>query len=326
MWLRDSSSNDSNGRGSSFNPPSQQQMDHKTSTTTPYQQQADDRSAPLVVTRSGNRDGEWPQDAKRVAVVNSHQDQNTQQQNQKGYHHHHHIVKTGAPSIITQSASRRAREKIKSKMSSLAAAAVASLPKARKVIKVNSNSRSKSRKPTNKRHPSQIKNQRGGFKTTHERKLAQLIPVVDEHGVTIEDHFISPRDSDGDGIPDYFVLLRPWADSGKYDLGLFDDDIPVTAPVPVHTPAPDPVHIPAPVSAPVSAPVPAPIAASLSPPPPPAAVVAAPPTTIAPMAQPMQPAQATVVAQAFDRETAQVPPIVDTVVNNSPSVAPAAIV
>ncbi|KAF9177651.1 hypothetical protein BGZ50_008498 [Haplosporangium sp. Z 11] len=74
-------------------------------------------------------------------------------------------------------------------------------------------------------HPAHVKNQRGGFKSTKERKLAQLIPVLDENGVVIEDHFISPRDSNGDGIPDLYVLLRPTANS-KYmmDVGLFDED------------------------------------------------------------------------------------------------------
>ncbi|KAG0250238.1 hypothetical protein BG011_008560 [Mortierella polycephala] len=74
-------------------------------------------------------------------------------------------------------------------------------------------------------HPAQVKNQRGGFKSTKERKLAQLIPVLDENGAVIEDHFISPRDSDGDGIPDVYVLLRPTANS-KYmmDVRLFDED------------------------------------------------------------------------------------------------------
>ncbi|KAF9351453.1 hypothetical protein BGX26_010553 [Mortierella sp. AD094] len=56
---------------------------------------------------------------------------------------------------------------------------------------------------------------------------------MDENGVVIEDHFISPRDSDGDGIPDFYVLLRPTADS-KYmlDVGLFDDEIVAPAPAP----------------------------------------------------------------------------------------------
>ncbi|KAF9277056.1 hypothetical protein BGZ68_009565 [Mortierella alpina] len=87
------------------------------------------------------------------------------------------------------------------------------------------------------KHPSSRaheKNQRGGFKSTKERKLAQLIPVLDENGVVIEDHFISPRDTDGDGIPDIYVLLRPSANS-RYmmDVGLFDEDIVPPPPPPV---------------------------------------------------------------------------------------------
>ncbi|KAF9971077.1 hypothetical protein BGZ73_006020 [Actinomortierella ambigua] len=62
------------------------------------------------------------------------------------------------------------------------------------------------------------------------RKQGQLIPVVDESGVEIEDHFISPRDLDGDGTPDTYVLLRPTGNS-KYmmDVGLFDEDSAVVA-------------------------------------------------------------------------------------------------
>lgn len=78
------------------------------------------------------------------------------------------------------------------------------------------------------------KNQRGGFKSTKERKLAQLIPALDENGVIIEDHFISPRDTDGDGIPDSYVLLRPSGNS-RYmmDVGLFDEDLVPPPPPPV---------------------------------------------------------------------------------------------
>ncbi|KAG0199977.1 hypothetical protein BGX28_006825 [Mortierella sp. GBA30] len=80
-------------------------------------------------------------------------------------------------------------------------------------------------------------NPRGGFKTTKERKLAQLIPVLDEHGEVIEDHFVSPRDMDGDGVPDIYVLLRPTANS-KYmmDVGLFDEE--AAPPPPPAQPAP----------------------------------------------------------------------------------------
>ncbi|KAG0051406.1 hypothetical protein BGZ83_003792 [Gryganskiella cystojenkinii] len=71
----------------------------------------------------------------------------------------------------------------------------------------------------------EAKNEQGRFKSTKERKLAQLIPAVDEFGVVIEDHFISPRDSNGDGIPDFYVLLRPSTGSND-DIGLFDEPAP----------------------------------------------------------------------------------------------------
>jgi len=83
------------------------------------------------------------------------------------------------------------------------------------------------------------KNQRGRFKSTKERKLAQLMPVLDEYGVVIEDHFISPRDSDGDGVPDYYVLLRPSSsiDTAAADIGLFEDEV-TKAPLPPPLPKP----------------------------------------------------------------------------------------
>ncbi|KAF8984323.1 hypothetical protein BGZ46_008302 [Entomortierella lignicola] len=105
-----------------------------------------------------------------------------------------------------------------------------------------------------RRHPAHEKNQRGGFKSTEERKLAQLMPVMDEHGAAIEDHFISPRDTDGDGIPDMYVLLRPTANS-KYmlDMGLFDDEV-VPAPAPASAAAVAPAALkPAIVAIPAAA-------------------------------------------------------------------------
>ena len=172
---------------------------------------------------------------------------------QKGHHQLDREAKLTATKI-NQSISRKAGQSIKSRVSALAAAAVASIPKARKIIKEsssssssstknrnNNNSRSnKNRKSTASKHPSEAKNHRGGFRSTLERKRAQLIPVLDEHGVTIEDHFISPRDSDGDGVPDYFVLLRPSTENAKYmmDMSLFDDD---TVVVPATPPANPPV-------------------------------------------------------------------------------------
>ncbi|KAG0366351.1 hypothetical protein BGX24_003727 [Mortierella sp. AD032] len=259
LWLRESSPKDGSGRGSLFNPRSQQQQQHveqeevlrfqvkKHHVPATKQQQKEQwreeeggaRLATHVVARSGKDTGQ-PQDDKRTMDTtygNSNKDQGSasQQQQHKGHHHHRAaIIKT------TQSGSKRARQSIKAKVSSLAAAAVASIPKARKVIKDNhSNKNNKSNNGRNKsagkaKHPSEIKNRLGGFKSTKERKQAQLIPVLDEHGATIEDHFISPRDSDGDGIPDYFVLLRPSGDNAM-DLGLFDDDVVVPVPVPIAT-------------------------------------------------------------------------------------------
>ncbi|ORZ28411.1 hypothetical protein BCR41DRAFT_367047 [Lobosporangium transversale] len=93
-------------------------------------------------------------------------------------------------------------------------------------VETNPTKKQKGQQQQRHRNIAREKNERGGFKSTEERKLAQLIPVLDEDGIIIEDHFISPRDTDGDGIPDSYVLLRP-APSSEYmaDIGLFDDDI-----------------------------------------------------------------------------------------------------
>ena len=63
--------------------------------------------------------------------------------------------------------------------------------------------------------------------TKGERKSSQLIPVMDEEGKAIQDHFVSPRDIDGDGTPDSYVLLRPNVGNQKYmmDDGLFDETL-----------------------------------------------------------------------------------------------------
>ncbi|KAK3814997.1 MAG: hypothetical protein J3Q66DRAFT_401971 [Benniella sp.] len=94
--------------------------------------------------------------------------------------------------------------------------------------------------------------------------------TVDETGHLIEDHFISPRDTGGDGVPDFFVLLRPTANS-KYmmDVGLFEDEIAVPVPavlssvvasapatgVPSSVTTPDDVPTLATVSPPSSSPI-----------------------------------------------------------------------
>ncbi|KAG0025716.1 hypothetical protein BGZ82_009878 [Podila clonocystis] len=118
-------------------------------------------------------------------------------------------------------------------------------------------------------------------KSRLERKLGQLIPALDENGVIIEDHFISPRDSDGDGIPDYYVLLRPSTNRYMMDVGLFDEDVVVPpAPAvlssvilssqPTAIPAVDFVVDPVVPVSPMEAPPPA----ATPPPPPPAPSVA----------------------------------------------------
>ncbi|KAG0295035.1 hypothetical protein BGZ96_012698 [Linnemannia gamsii] len=299
LWLREFSPTDSISRASLFNPrsqPSQQkQQGHhshkheevllqakKHHVSTPKQE--DSQFAEPVVARSGKDvEGQAQGDTtmrQDTGGNNSNKDQGSrEQQEQKGRHPHQRVAETTQIATTTtvnnQSASKRATERIKSKVSSLAAAAAASIPKARKAIKGNNKSTKGNidRKPAgNGKHPNELKNQRGGFKSTRERKQAQLIPVLDEHGATIEDHFISPRDSDGDGVPDYFVLLRPSADNGNsmMDLGLFDDDtvVPVPAPLLVATAPPPPVHlvvVPAIVSPPVAPPPPPPPPAAAAP-------------------------------------------------------------
>lgn len=272
LWLRESSPKESVGRASLFNlrsqPPQQKQQghhlhkdvevllqvkEHHVSTT----KQEDIRFAEPVVARSGKgAEGQMQGDTmmrQDTGGNNSNKDQGSiEQQEQKGRHPHQwsaETTPTATTTVNNQSTSKRATERIKSKVSSLAAAAAASIPKAHKVIKNNNKGtkENNNRKSAGKgKHPNELKNQRGGFKSTRERKQAQLIPVLDEHGATIEDHFISPRDSDGDGVPDYFVLLRPSADNGKYmmDLGLFDDDIvvPAPSPLPVTAAPPPPVQ------------------------------------------------------------------------------------
>lgn len=225
--------------------------------------QEEGRVVEHVVVRSGNDDGGRSQGDKKMrdTGTNSNKDQGSggqqqEDQEQKGRHPHKALKTTPitTTTVNNQSTSKRTTERIKAKVSSLAAAAAASLPKARKVIK--SNKSIKPRKPAIKaKHPNEVKNQRGGFKSTQERKQAQLIPVLDEHGATIEDHFISPRDSDGDGVPDYFILLRPSSDNGKdmMDLGLFDEE--VVAPVPAPASAVAAVALPSVVPTTVPPPV-----------------------------------------------------------------------
>ncbi|KAF9131461.1 Chromatin structure remodeling complex protein sfh1 [Mortierella sp. 14UC] len=273
LWLRESSSKDGSSRKSLFNPGSQQQQQQyveqeellllqaKKHLLTQQQQKEHrreekkgDRFAAPVVAGSGKETRQYQDDRKTkdaTTTGNNINDQGSESQQQKD-HHHHHVAAAAAKTPVTpttmtmsQSGSKRASERIKSKVSSLAAA-VPSIPKACKVIKgSNKNNKSNNgRKAAGKaKHPSEIKNQRGGFKSTQERKQAQLIPVLDEHGVTIEDHFISPRDSDGDGVPDYFVLLWPSGDN-VMDLGLFDDDVVVpVAAAPAFAPAPAPAVV-----------------------------------------------------------------------------------
>ncbi|KAG0058486.1 hypothetical protein BGZ89_001253 [Linnemannia elongata] len=293
LWLRESSPKGGTGRASLFNPRSQPPQSHQE-----LQQERDEvlhlqvkkyhvsmkhgeeagRVVEHVVVRPGKDTGGRSQGDKKTrdADTNSSKDEGSGRQQQEEEDHeqrvrHPHRAPKATPitttTINNQSTSKRTTEMIKSKVSSLAAAAAASIPKARKVIKSNTHIKStKPRKPVNKaKHPNEVKNQRGGFKSTQERKQAQLIPVLDEHGVTIEDHFISPRDSDGDGVPDYFVLLRPSSDNGKdmMDLGLFDEVVVTPAPAPV--PAVAAVVLPPVLSATVPLPIAPPQAPAAAP-------------------------------------------------------------
>ncbi|KAG0209899.1 hypothetical protein BGX33_005278, partial [Mortierella sp. NVP41] len=189
------------------------------------------RHIPPVVARPGQRaippqEERKPKDIPSNSSSEKDKGSGKQQQEQRG---HNRIEKVSTTTTSgSQSTSKRTGERIKAKVSSLAASARASIPKAPKAIKDNRNNKSnKGAKSAKAKHPNEVKNQRGGFKSTQERKQAQLIPVLDEHGVTIEDHFISPRDTDGDGdgVPDYYVLLRPSTDNSMVEMGLFDDDV-----------------------------------------------------------------------------------------------------
>ncbi|KAF8933698.1 hypothetical protein BGZ47_010757 [Haplosporangium gracile] len=288
LWLRESSPRDGTDRPSLFNPRSQPhppQQEHqeevlllqvKKHHVSAKHGEAGRFTEPVVARAGKVAVGHSQGDRKSTKDIsgnsNSRKDQEyggqqrqteKQEQEQKGRYPHRALKTTPTTTTTTtvnnQSTSKRATERIKFKISSFAAAAAASIPKARKVTKGNKSN--KSRKPTSKaKHPNEVRNQRGGFKSTQERKQAQLIPVSDEHGTTIEDHFISPRDSNGDGVPDYFVLLRPFADNAKdiMDLGLFDDDVvgPAAAPSPPLPQPVVPVTVP-PSVAPATAPEPA---------------------------------------------------------------------
>ncbi|KAG0307916.1 hypothetical protein BGZ98_009482 [Dissophora globulifera] len=214
-----------------------------------------------------------------------------QKQGQYHHHHHHHIQHSGTgPTSVHQGNSNRKSEsesesgqkpELPSSTGHIHASPIPSTPS--KSSSSSSSSKSKKSKKTNankirgagsSKHRAEQKNQRGGFKSTEERKLAQLIPALDENGVIIEDHFISPRDTNGDGIPDSYVLLRPNANS-KYmmDVGLFDDDIPLPQPKPIPAPVSASAPVPASAPAPVAVPVPVP-ALALAPAPAPAPALA----------------------------------------------------
>ncbi|KAF9153574.1 hypothetical protein BG015_003110 [Linnemannia schmuckeri] len=279
LWLRESSPKDGTGRASLFNPRSQSlQQEHQEEVLllqvkkhhVSMKQGEAGRVTEPVVSRAGKVTiGQWQGGRRSTKDIsgnsNSGKDQGSgrqqrqtekREQDQEGHHPYRALKTTPRATTTTtvnsQSTAKRATERIKSRISSFAAAAAFSIPKARKVIKGNKSN--KSRKLTSKaKNPNEVRNQQGGFKSTQERKQAQLVPVLDEHGNTIEDHFISPRDSDGDGVPDHFVLLRPFADNAKdmMDLGLFDDDVVVPATVAAPPPSlPQPV---VPVTAPPSA-------------------------------------------------------------------------
>lgn len=282
LWLRESGPKDGTGRASLFNPRSQPPQSHQELQKAreevlllkvkkyhvSMKQEEEGGVLEHIVVRSGNDAGGRSQGDKKTRDAGANnadqasRGQQQEDQEQKARHHHRALKTTSitTTTVNNQSTSKRTTERIKAKVSSLAAAAAASIPKARKVIKSSTHHKSaKPRKPAMKaKHPNEIKNQRGGFKSTQERKQAQLIPVLDEHGATIEYHFISPRDSDGDGVPDYFVLLRPSSDSGKdiMDLGLFDEEVvaPLPAPVPAVAAVASPLVVPTTVLPPIAPP------------------------------------------------------------------------
>ncbi|KAG0082425.1 hypothetical protein BGZ93_010964 [Podila epicladia] len=143
-------------------------------------------------------------------------------------------------------------------------------------VKLTEDNRPKANKKTRTRKAKNAKEKGKNNKPQKsilERKLGQLIPALDENGVIIEDHFISPRDSDGDGIPDYYVLLRPSTNRYMMDVGLFDEDavVPpapavlsavIIASHPTAIPIVDPVVLVSPMEV-------SPSPSALTPPPPP---------------------------------------------------------
>ncbi|KAG0340721.1 hypothetical protein BG004_006295 [Podila humilis] len=165
--------------------------------------------------------------------------QQQREQQQQHRHHHHHRApavetkstgKLGKPDDVigTMSMSTPATPQSQAAQPTIISSKVGKSSKRNKMIK---NVKSKKGNAKDKGNNRQAIVQ----KSRAERKLGQLIPALDENGVIIEDHFISPRDSDGDGIPDYYVLLRPSTNKYMMDVGLFDEEGAVP-PVPAGLP------------------------------------------------------------------------------------------
>ncbi|KAI8599304.1 hypothetical protein EDD21DRAFT_445476 [Dissophora ornata] len=169
--------------------------------------------------------------ARGTAGSNTGAGESKKQRAKPGRHQHqvHHHVHVQSPPETGVESNQSSTEPIK--RPSITQPSTTKDDETRRSSKINNKKQKKSTSKSINKHRAQEKNRRGGFKSTEERKLAQLIPALDENGVIIEDHFISPRDSDGDGIPDYYVLLRP-TENSKYmmDVGLFDDEIVQPAP------------------------------------------------------------------------------------------------
>lgn len=134
------------------------------------------------------------------------------------YHHHRPVLDT--PEKLRKPDHIEPTTTIPTLSSSSKIVAPSNIPKEdgqAKAIKTTKNPKLKNPKEKGKGNKPQ--------KSRSERKLGQLIPALDENGEIIEDHFISPRDSDGDGVPDYYVLLRPSTNKYMMDVGLFDEDV-----------------------------------------------------------------------------------------------------
>ncbi|KAG0222308.1 hypothetical protein BGX31_009236 [Mortierella sp. GBA43] len=267
LWLKDSSPHNKSGRSSSILPESRYGRYHAEDVIQ-FRQRRQYRGQRRREEKYQEPDtllnlrGIAPESrAKQVESDAGHgyeerKQQQQQQQQHKPVYHPHHPHQVSDPTIVTPEQINEAStndpsptrtgirtgtrtglgsSRIMSLIPKPPFKATKALKDRLRAINLRNPKASNSRKSVTKssKQRAQEKNQRGGFKSTEERKLAQLIPAVDENGHLIEDHFISPRDSDGDGIPDFYVLLRPTVNSEyMMDIGLFDDETMAPAPVP----------------------------------------------------------------------------------------------